>query len=64
MSRVPLFRWMFGDPAECVDRRRFIEDRVAEAERDVREIERRRKARRIKKLVKQARAGLLKGQKR
>jgi hypothetical protein len=56
MSGVPMFRWMFGDPAECVDRRRGLEERVAEAEREAREIDRRRKARRIRKLVKAAMA--------
>lgn len=62
MSGVPMFSWMWGDPADCADRRRFLEERVAEAERDHAEIERRRKARRIRKLVKMAKARQLKGQ--
>lgn len=64
MSGVPMFAWMFGDPAECADRRRGLEERVAEAERELRERETRRKARKIRQLVKLAKAGKLKGQKR
>ena len=64
MSGVPMFAWMFGDPAEVADRRRFLEDRIAEAEAKARDIERKRKARRIRALVKLAKAGKLRGQKR
>ena len=64
MSGVPTFSWMWGDPAECADRRRFLEDRIAEAEREMAERERKRKARRIRALVKLAKAGKLKGQQR
>lgn len=59
-----MFSWLWGDPAECADRRRSMEDRVAEAEREMAERERKRKARRIRALVKLAKAGKLKGQKR
>lgn len=63
MSVVP-FSWMWGDPAESVDRLRGMQERMAKAEQDMKERERRRKARRIRKLVKAAKAGKGKGQKR
>ena len=64
MSGMPMFSWMFRDPAECVDRRRFMERRIAEAEAERLDRERRRKARKIRKLVRLAKAGKLRGQKR
>ena len=63
MTGVP-FSWMWGDPAECCDRLRSLHERMARAEKDQAEIDRRRKARRIRKLVKLAKARQLKGQAR
>lgn len=57
-----MFSWLYGDPAEVADRRRFMEERVAEAAREVQEMDRRRKARRIRKLLKLALSRQLKGQ--
>lgn len=56
------FSWMWDDPAECVDRLRSMHERMAPAEKEFKERERTRKARRIRKLVKAAKARLLKGQ--
>lgn len=61
MSSVP-FSWMWGDPAEVVDRMRALKDRLAKAEKEQQERDRRRKARKIRKLVKLAKARALKGQ--
>ena len=61
---IPMFSWLFGDPAKCVDRRRDLEARVIEAEQRQAERKRLRKARRIKQLVALAKAGKLRGQKR
>lgn len=63
MSAVP-FSWMWGDPAESLDRLRALRERMAIAEKEMRERERRLKARRIRKLTKLAMAGKLKGQQR
>ena len=64
MSGLPMFAWMFRDPADVVDQRRGMEDRIATMEQEQREFDRRRKARRIRAQVKLAKAGKLKGQKR
>ena len=61
MSSVP-FSWMWGDPAEVVDRLRILKDRLEKAEKEQLERDRRRKARKIRKLVKAAKARVLKGQ--
>ncbi len=60
MSAVA-FSWMYGDPALCCDRLRSMHDRLAVAEQELRERERRHKARRIRKLVKLAKQRKLKG---
>lgn len=61
MASVP-FSWMYRDPAEVLDRLRPLQQRMADAEKQMRERERRIKRRRIKKLVKLAKARMLKGQ--
>lgn len=63
MSALP-FSWMWGDPAESMDRLRAMREQMAKAEQELKERERRRKARRIRKLVKAAKAGKGKGQQR
>jgi hypothetical protein len=62
MSGVP-FSWMWRDPAECCDRLRSMHERMAAAEKEIKERDRRHKARRIRKLTKAAMARQLKGQK-
>jgi hypothetical protein len=52
------FSWMYQDPAIVVDRMRELLDR----DKEFNERERKRKARRIRKLVKMAKARQLKGQ--
>lgn len=61
MSAVP-FAWMWQDPAETLDRLRVVRARMEKADKDLREQERRRKARRIRKLLKAAKNRGLKGQ--
>ena len=61
MSWVP-FSWMWGDPAEVMDRLRPMKQRLEVAEKEQKERDRRRKARRIRKLVKAAKARELMGQ--
>lgn len=61
MSAVP-FAWLWHDPAETLDRLRVVRARLEKADQALREQERRRKARRIRKLVKAAKARQLKGQ--
>lgn len=56
------FSWLWGDPAETLDRLRSVRDRMAKADKDYQERERKRKARKIRKLVKAAKARQLKGQ--
>lgn len=56
------FSWLWGDPAESLDRLRAVRERLAKADKEHRELERKRKARRIRKLVKQAKQRQLKGQ--
>lgn len=57
----PLLAWMYRDPALITDDLRALRERLAKAEAEMRERDRRRKARRIRKLVKLAKAGKLKG---
>lgn len=61
MSSAVPFSWAWGDPALTVDRIRDMRARMAEEEKRLKEVERRRKARRIRKLTKLAMAGRLKG---
>lgn len=60
MSTVP-FSWMYQDPALITDRLRDMRLRMDAEELRLREQDRRRKARRIRKLTKLAMAGKLKG---
>lgn len=62
MAQLP-FSWMWQDPAETVDRLRGMRERMAKAEQEMRERDRRRKSRRLRQLVKAAKARQLKGQK-
>jgi len=57
----PPFSWMWKDPAEIGDRLIGLRDRLAKAEAEIKERDRKRKARRIRKLTKLAKAGKLKG---
>lgn len=61
MSSAVPFSWAWGDPANTVDRIREMRARMAEEEKRLKEVARRRKARRIRKLTKLAMAGGLKG---
>lgn len=61
MSAVP-FSWLWGDPAESLDRLRATRERMAKADKEYQERERRRKARKIRKLLKAAKNRELKGQ--
>ena len=61
MASLP-FSWMWGDPSEVIDRLRPMQQRMATAEKEMKERDLRNKKRRIRKLVKQAKARLLKGQ--
>lgn len=54
--RAPPFSWLWGDPAESLDRLRVTRDRFEKADKEYRERERRRKARKIRKLLKAAKA--------
>lgn len=60
MSAVP-FSWMYQDPALITDRLRDMHVRMAAEELRLKEQDRRRKARRIRKLTRLAKAGALKG---
>ncbi len=60
MSKVP-FSWMYGDPAESLDRIREIRKDIERTEKLIKERTRIKKSRRIRKLVKLAKAGKLKG---
>lgn len=62
MAAAP-FSWMWRDPATCCDRLRSLHDRVEAAEKELKERDRIRKARRIRQLTKAAKARQLKGQK-
>lgn len=61
MSGVP-FSWMWGDPAEVMDRLRPLKAQLEKAAKEQKERDRIRKARRIRKLVKAAKARELRGQ--
>ncbi len=61
MSSAVPFSWAWADPALIVDRIRGMRARMAEEEKRLKEVERRRKARRIRKLTRLAMAGKLKG---
>lgn len=63
MSGAP-FKWMWGDPADVMDRLRPLRERLAQEEALRKEIRRRKKARRIRHLVKLAMARELKGQRK
>lgn len=63
MAGTP-FSWMWGDPANTVDRIRDLRARLEKAEKEEADRLRRKKARRIRKLTKLAMAGKLKGQRR
>lgn len=58
----PVFSRWWGDPAESLDEIRAMRKRIEEAEKRAREVELRRKKRRIRKLVRLAKARELKGQ--
>lgn len=60
MAGVP-FSWMYQDPALITDRLREMNAAMAAEEKRIKESERRRKERRIRKLTKLAMAGELKG---
>lgn len=60
MAAVP-FSWMYRDPAEITDRLRTMRAGMAEEEKRLKEIERRKKRRHIRKLTKLAMSGKLKG---
>lgn len=59
---APPFAWMWGDPAESLDRVRSMRERMAKADKEYQERERRRKARKWRKLLKAAKGRELKGQ--
>ncbi len=56
-----LLSWMYQDPAEIGDRLIGLRERLDAAEKEHKALDRRRKARRIRKLVKLAKAGAFKG---
>lgn len=60
MASVP-FSWMYQDPALITDQLIGMRERMAKAEAEIKERDRIRKARRIRKLTKLAKAGMLKG---
>jgi hypothetical protein len=59
---APPFAWLWGDPADTLDRLRVTRERFAKADKEYQERERKRKARKIRKLVKAAKNRELKGQ--
>ncbi len=56
------FSWLWRDPAESLDRLRAVRERLAQEDKAYRERERKRKARKWRRLVKQAKQRELKGQ--
>ena len=60
MTAVP-FSWMYQDPALITDRLRTMRMQMEAEEKRLKDVARRRKARRIRKLTKLAMAGKLKG---
>lgn len=59
---LPEYNWLWGDPAEILDRKRAMQARADEAERTKKERLRLKKSRRIKQLLKKAKNRQLKGQ--
>ncbi len=59
---LPPFDWLWRDPADSMDRLLSLKERLAKEEQEFKERERRRKARRIRQMVKLAKARQLKGQ--
>lgn len=57
---APPFSWMWGDPAESIDRLREMRAEAERYEKQQAERLRIKKARRIRKLVKLAKSGKLK----
>jgi hypothetical protein len=60
---LPPFKWMQGDPANFLDRLRLLRKRMEAEEKRLKEVELKNKRRRIRRLLKQAKARQLKGQK-
>ena len=60
MASVP-FSWMWKDPALITDQLIGMRERMAIEEKRLNDQDRRRKARKIRKLVKLAKAGAFKG---
>lgn len=56
------FSWLWGDPADSLDRLRTTRDRIEKADKEYREREIKRRQRKIRALVKAAKARQLKGQ--
>jgi hypothetical protein len=56
------FSWLWGDPAESLDRLRAVRARMEKADKEYQERERKRKARKVRKLLKAAKTRQLKGQ--
>lgn len=61
MSGVP-FSWLWGDPAENLDRLRAVRSRMEKEDAEFQKRERKRKKKRIKELTRQAMNRQLKGQ--
>lgn len=61
MASVP-FSWMWRDPAESIDRLREMRDRMEAAEKEMKARALIRKRRKVRKLLKAAKARQLKGQ--
>lgn len=59
---LPPFGWLWGDPAESVDRLRDLRQRLEAAEKEQRARELRANRRKIRKLLKAAKRRALKGQ--
>lgn len=57
------FSWLWGDPADSLDRLRAVRERLAKSDKEYREREIKRRQRKIRALVKAAKARQLKGQK-
>lgn len=55
------FSWMWKDPALTIDQIRSLRARMAAEEKRLKDVERKRKARRIRQLTRLAKAGALKG---
>ena len=55
------FSWMWKDPALTIDQIRNLRARMDAEEKRLRDVERKRKARRIRQLTRLAKAGALKG---